>query len=85
MDLYLSSVANRQNDIMKTLTIMASIFIPLSFLAGVYGMNFQNMPELHAKWGYPILLTAMAAIAATMVIYFVRKGWIQVPMQRDKD
>jgi magnesium transporter len=84
-DLYLSSVANRQNDVMKTLTIMASIFIPLSFLAGIYGMNFQNMPELHAKYGYPILLGIMAAVGLTMIVYFIRKGWIQLPAPRDKE
>jgi len=76
MDLYLSSVANRQNEVMKTLTIMASIFIPLSFLAGLYGMNFQNMPELGAPWGYPALLVIMALVAGGMVRHFYRKGWL---------
>jgi magnesium transporter len=75
MDVYLSSVGNRQNEVMKTLTIMASIFIPLTFMAGIYGMNFENMPELHARWGYPILLAAMLAVAATMSVYFYWLGW----------
>jgi len=76
MDVYLSSVGNRQNEVMKVLTIMASIFIPLTFLAGIYGMNFENMPELHARWGYPMLLATMAVVGVAMVLYFWRKGWI---------
>ncbi|HUU96435.1 MAG TPA: magnesium/cobalt transporter CorA [Phycisphaerae bacterium] len=75
MDVYLSSVGNRQNEVMKVLTIMASIFIPLTFMAGVYGMNFENMPELHAAWGYPMLLAAMIAVAVALLIYFRHKGW----------
>jgi magnesium transporter len=76
MDVYLSSVGNRQNEVMKVLTIMASIFIPLTFMAGIYGMNFENMPELHAAWGYPMLLAAMVVVAVGMIIYFRRKGWV---------
>jgi len=76
MDVYLSSVGNRQNEVMKVLTIMASIFIPLTFLAGIYGMNFENMPELHSRWGYPILLGIMIATAFAMLSYFRRLGWI---------
>lgn len=76
MDMHLASVANRQNEVMKTLTIMASIFIPLSFMAGVYGMNFERMPELHFRYGYPVLLSAMGAVAVTMLVYFYRKGWM---------
>jgi magnesium transporter len=76
MDVYLSSVGNRQNEVMKVLTIMASIFIPLTFLAGIYGMNFENMPELRARWGYPVLLSVMVIMGAIMVVYFRRKGWI---------
>ena len=79
MDVYLSSIGNRQNEVMKVLTIMASIFIPLTFMAGVYGMNFDNMPELHSRWAYPILLVAMAVVGVGMVIYFRRKGWIGSP------
>ncbi len=76
MDVYLSCVGNRQNEVMKILTIMASIFIPLTFLAGIYGMNFEYMPELHTRWAYPVLLAAMAVMAVGMVFYFHRKGWI---------
>ncbi len=76
MDVYLSSVGNRQNEVMKVLTIMASIFIPLTFMAGIYGMNFENMPELHSAWGYPLLLAAMVALAVGMIVYFRRKGWL---------
>jgi len=83
MDVYLSSVGNRQNEVMKVLTIMASIFIPLTFLAGVYGMNFQNMPELSSRWGYPILLTIMFVTATMMFVFFRRRGWIGSPRPRD--
>jgi len=73
---YMSVVANRTNDVMKVLTIMASIFIPLTFVAGIYGMNFENMPELHQRWGYPAVLAAMVFMGLGMVIYFRRKGWL---------
>lgn len=76
MDLYLSAVSQRTNDVMKVLTVMASIFIPLTFLAGIYGMNFEHMPELSRPWAYPTLLALMAGVAGIMVIYFWRKGWI---------
>jgi magnesium transporter len=77
MDLYLSSIANRQNDIMRVLTVIATIFMPLTFLAGVYGMNFQYMPELHKYWAYPALLACMGALALGMLVYFWRKGWLR--------
>lgn len=76
MDLYLSSVSNRMNEIMKVLTIIASIFIPLTFLAGVYGMNFENMPELGIPWAYPALLGVMAALGLGLVVFFKRRGWL---------
>ncbi len=76
MDLYLSSVSNRMNEVMKTLTIMATIFIPLTFVAGVYGMNFAVMPELQWRWGYPVVLFAMLAIAALLLWWFRRRGWL---------
>jgi magnesium transporter len=82
VDLYLSSVSNRMNEVMKVLTIIATIFIPLSFVAGLYGMNFDpeaspwNMPELDWYWGYPAALGVMAAIAVALLIFFRRKGWI---------
>ena len=75
MDAYLSGVSNRQNEVMKVLTIMASIFIPLTFMAGVYGMNFEHMPELHSIWAYPALLLVMLVTAVAMIIYFRRRGW----------
>jgi magnesium transporter len=67
MDLYMSSVSNRMNEIMKVLTIMASIFIPLTFLAGIYGMNFQYMPELGIPWAYPVLLGVMAVMGGGLL------------------
>ncbi len=81
MDLYLSTVSNRMNEVMKVLTIMASIFIPLTFLAGVYGMNFDpdaspfNMPELRWRWGYPAFWVVIVAMAAGMVAFFKRRNW----------
>jgi magnesium transporter len=75
MELYMSGVSNRLNEVMKVLTVISTIFIPLSFFAGVYGMNFEYMPELGFRWGYPILMAAMAAAAAGMLWYFRRKGW----------
>ncbi|TGE24680.1 magnesium/cobalt transporter CorA [Hymenobacter aquaticus] len=87
MDLYLSDQSNRMNEVMKVLTIISSIFIPLSFVVGLYGMNFQrenpdgtinhlNMPELYEPWGYPALLGLLALIVAGQLIYFYRKGWL---------
>lgn len=73
---YLSVVSNRMNEIMKVLTIMASIFIPLTFMAGIYGMNFDSMPELHLRWAYPALLGAMLLTAGAMLVFFWRRGWI---------
>ncbi len=76
MNTYLSVVSNRMNEVMKTLTIVASIFIPITFLAGLYGMNFEHMPELHLRWGYPALIAAMVGVGVGMLFYFKRKGWI---------
>ncbi|MDZ7779295.1 MAG: magnesium/cobalt transporter CorA [Gemmatimonadota bacterium] len=75
MDLHLSSVSTRMNEVMKVLTMIATIFIPLSFFAGVYGMNFEHMPELAIPWAYPALLAFMLASALGMLGYFKRKGW----------
>jgi len=75
MDLYLTGVSNRMNEVMKVLTMIATIFIPLSFLAGLYGMNFDFMPELHIRWAYPVLLLVMAAAATGMLLFFRRRGW----------
>ncbi|NLW50937.1 MAG: magnesium/cobalt transporter CorA [Candidatus Brocadiaceae bacterium] len=76
VELYLSSVSNHMNEVMKVLTIIATIFIPLSFIAGVYGMNFDHMPELHWTWGYFGALGIMAAVAGGMLLYFRKRGWI---------
>lgn len=76
MDLYLPGVSNRMNEVMKVLTIIATIFIPLSFFAGLYGMNFEYMPELGVRWAYPALLTFMAIIGGGMLWQFRRKGWL---------
>lgn len=76
MDVYLSSIGQRTNDVMKILAIISTIFMPLSFIAGVYGMNFRHMPELESIWGYPLALAAMAAVAIALIVFFGRKGWI---------
>jgi magnesium transporter len=76
MDIYLSSINNRMNAVMKVLTIIATIFMPLTFLAGVYGMNFKHMPELEWQWGYPLLWVFMILIAVFMLISFRKKKWL---------
>ncbi|MBI9019565.1 MAG: hypothetical protein JEZ07_20130 [Phycisphaerae bacterium] len=74
-ELYLSSVSNRMNEVMKVLTIIATIFIPLTFVAGIYGMNFANMPELSWRWGYPVALIVMALTGVVMAGWFKYKRW----------
>ncbi len=81
VDLYLSSVSNRMNEVMKVLTVIATIFIPLSFIAGVYGMNFDHMPELHFAWSYQAVWLLMIAVAGAMLVYFRRRGWLGQPRQ----
>ena len=76
LDIYLSSINTRMNEIMKMLTIIATIFIPLTFITGIYGMNFQYMPEIKWFWGYPAVLLGMSIIGIVMVIYFKRKKWM---------
>jgi magnesium transporter len=76
LDLYLSSVSNRMNQVMKMLTIIATIFIPLTFIVGIYGMNFENMPELEWHYAYFVVLGFMFAIAVGMLAWFRRKGWM---------
>src|SRR3972149_3843884 len=71
LDIYLSSVSNKMNEVMKVLTIIATIFIPLTFIAGVYGMNFRNMPEIEWQWGYPLSLLIMGGVAIIMLIFFI--------------
>jgi len=81
MDVYLSSINNRMNEVMKLLTVISSIFIPLTFIAGVYGMNFDterspfNMPELGWYWGYVVCLAVMAIIAVLQIYFFWKRGW----------
>ena len=76
MDMYMTTISNKMNEIMKVLTIMASIFIPLTFMAGIYGMNFEYMPELKLKYGYFILWGLMFVVLALMIWYFRRKKWL---------
>jgi len=75
LDTYLSSVSNRMNNVMKVLTVIATIFIPLTFITGLYGMNFKYMPELEHTWGYPTVLIVMVLIAWVMIMYFKKKNW----------
>lgn len=76
MEMYMSNMSNKMNEVMKVLTIMASIFIPLTFIAGVYGMNFRNMPELESENGYFIVLGAMLLLFIAMLVYFKKKRWL---------
>lgn len=75
MDFYMSQISTQMNKVMQALTIIATIFIPLTFLAGIYGMNFQVMPELAWKWSYPILLIVMIVLGVSMYIYMRRRRW----------
>jgi magnesium transporter len=76
LDIYLSSISNRLNEIMKVLTMIATVFIPLTFLAGWYGMNFKHMPEYEWRWGYPMVIGVAVTITIGMLIYFRRKKWL---------
>lgn len=76
LDIYLSSVSNKMNEVMKVLTIFAAIFIPLTFIAGIYGMNFQFLPELAWKWAYPCWWILVIAIGGGMLVYFKKKKWL---------
>lgn len=76
LDIYLSSVSNRMNGIIKVLTIIATIFMPLTFIVGLYGMNFKHMPELEWQWGYPAVLLLMVGITIGMLLFFRRKKWL---------
>ncbi|NJK55956.1 MAG: magnesium/cobalt transporter CorA [Pleurocapsa sp. SU_5_0] len=83
MDVYLSAVSNKMNQVMKLLAVISTVFIPLTFVAGIYGMNFNteispwNMPELNFYWGYPLCIGIMLAIALSLIIYFWRLGWLK--------
>lgn len=76
MDIYLSSVSNKMNEVMKILTIITTIFVPVTFIAGVYGMNFDNMPELHSQWGYAVTWAVMLAVIISLLVYFRKKEWL---------
>lgn len=76
LDLYLSSISNRMNQVMKVLTIIATLFMPLTFIAGVYGMNFEHMPELGWRWGYPLVMAVMLVMSGGLLYAFRRRGWI---------
>ena len=77
MDVYMSTMGNKLNEIMKFLTVISTIFIPLTFIVGVYGMNFENMPELKGEWSYFIVWLIMLAVAGGLIFYFWRKGWFK--------
>jgi magnesium transporter len=76
LDIYLSSISNKMNEVMKVLTVISTIFIPLTLMASIYGMNWSYMPELGFIYGYPVFLIAMLFIAIVLVLYFRRRGWI---------
>jgi len=76
LDIYLSSVSYRLNAVMRVLTVITTIFMPLSFIASIYGMNFEHMPELTSKWGYPVVLAVMAAVGISMLVVFRNKRWL---------
>ena len=76
LDIYLSSVSNRMNEVMKVLTIISTLFIPLSFVVGLYGMNFLYMPELKWKWSYPALWGVFITLPVVLIIYFKKKKWL---------
>ena len=76
LDAYLSVQSNRMNEIMKTLTLMSTVMLPLTFIVGLYGMNFKHMPELDWTWGYPAALGLMVIVAGAILLWFRRRGWI---------
>lgn len=76
LDTYLSSVNNRMSQVMKVLTVIATVFMPLTFIAGIYGMNFEHMPELQKPWAYPLVLALMLCLGTGMLAFFKRKGWL---------
>ncbi|OPY84394.1 MAG: Magnesium transport protein CorA [Syntrophus sp. PtaU1.Bin208] len=75
LDIYLSTISNRMNEIMKVLTVIATLFMPLTFIAGIYGMNFKYMPELEWRWGYAMVWVLLLAIAGGMLLYFRKRKW----------
>ena len=75
IEIYLSSISSKMNEVMKVLTVFASVFIPLTFITGIYGMNFEAMPELKSAWGYPAVWLVFIATSVGLLLYFRRKGW----------
>jgi magnesium transporter len=76
LDMYQTTISNKMNEVMKVLTVFASIFIPLTFIAGVYGMNFEYMPELKWRYAYPILWVVFIIVSVGLLVYFRRKKWL---------
>jgi magnesium transporter len=76
LEMYHSIQGSRLNEVMRILTVISTIFMPLTFIAGIYGMNFDNMPELHARWGYFACLVVMVVVGAGMTLYMRRKKWL---------
>lgn len=76
IDIYLSRQNNKMNEVIKILTVVTSIFVPLTFIASFYGMNFKNMPELELKWAYPVVITTMIVVTLMMIVYIRRKKWL---------
>jgi magnesium transporter len=76
LEAYLSVQSNRMNEVMKTLTLISTVMLPITFIAGVYGMNFEAMPELRSPWGYPLTLLTMFVVAVSTLVWFWRKGWL---------
>lgn len=84
-DFFLSSISNRMNEVMKTLTVISTIFLPISFIAGMYGMNFDVMPELRWRYGYAFALGMMAGVVALMLWFFYRRGWLSGDLSREDE
>lgn len=84
LEMYMTSMSHRMNEVIKVLTIISTIFIPLTFIAGVYGMNFKNMPEIDWRWGYAVTLGLMGLVALGMVVFFWRRGWLTRPPERQR-
>jgi magnesium transporter len=77
LTIQLSLASHRTGEVMRVLTVFSVFFLPLTFVVGVYGMNFEFMPELHTRWGYPIVLAAMALVTLTIYLWFRRNGWLR--------